>query len=596
MTPDPVHPTLLQCVANSLGVLLEDLPVKERVNKVLASIGSAVKADRAYIFENHEVDAQLVCSQRYEWTREGISAEIDNPSLQEIPYATITAPIYEDVSAGRVFARPVRDVPQPLRASLEAQGILSLALVPLIFNGKFEGFVGFDDCVRERVWDRDELDLLRAVAAGLASSIARDKTEQSMKVRADELARSRRVALSLMEDAQRAVAAAEEANRAKSSFLAMMSHEIRTPLNGVIGFAELLSAEDLTDPQRELVSTIRSCGDALLSLISDILDLSRIEAGKLDLSLVTCRPLDCLRDVVKAFEPAARAKGLRLAWSVEGSMPETIITDPKRLRQILFNLIGNAVKFTPEGHVSVSLGLVAKQGCPVLTARVCDSGIGMTPEEQNSIFAPFAQANPAIHRKFGGSGLGLSICKSLIDAMGGGITVESLPSQGTTFTMELPVSLPGDERNAEPATPQHGPGAVPRMRVLVVDDVPTNRRLTVSLLRRMGLDADTAADGREAVDKLLAGTFDVALMDVLMPICDGIEATREIRAVESTEAEGNHLWIIALTADAFEDNRRRCLDAGMDDFLTKPVRMDALQGALTRVPRNRRIANDSVDK
>ncbi|MDX2081617.1 MAG: ATP-binding protein [Terrimicrobiaceae bacterium] len=580
----PAHIDLLPAVADALSMLLEPGRFEDSVPRVLARIGVAAKVDRVYFFENHGDGDRLLCSQRFEWVREGISPQLANPSLQNMSYADVLPELFEAISKGRVFKGLVREIAEPMRASLEEQAILALAVVPVHVAGTFRGFIGFDDCTTERQWADTELDALRAVAAGLGGALVRARSETALEVRADELVKSRRVALSLMEDAQKAVREAEKANRAKSAFLAMMSHEIRTPLNGVIGFTDLLLSEPLSDEQREWVSTIRNCGDALLALISDILDLSRVESGRMEFEQLAFNPADCLRDVVASFAALVRSKGLTLDTRVEDDVPAAVIADPARLRQVLFNLLGNAVKFTEKGRVSVSLNYHSFNGNKgELVCAISDSGIGMSPAEVRSIFEAFGQAHSAIHRQYGGSGLGLAICRSLLEAMGGSISVRSAPGEGSTFTFRLPVR-PGQSAPipsiGHPTPRIEGPG-VP-LRVLAVDDVPANLQLVSRLLKRLGCEAVTAGDGDDAVECWRSGGFDVVLMDVLMPRRDGIEATREIRRIEAGHPGRSRTWIIALTADAFEENRRRCLAAGMDDFLTKPLRLDTLHAAIER--------------
>lgn len=578
---------LLWCVATCLGILIEPGDFLERMAEVLAQLGRTVEADRVYLFENHSEGGRLVCSQRAEWVREGVFPQLHNPHLQSLPYLPDLEEVYPDLGAGRAFASRVSALRSSLRESLENQDILSLALVPVFNKGDFQGFIGLDDCTTEREWNDSELNLLRAMAAGIGAASVRDRFARSMQARTEELRRSRRVALSLMEDAQRAVRAAEEASRAKSSFLAMMSHEIRTPLNGVIGFTDLLLEEPLTANQAEMVTTIQTCGNALLALISDILDLSKVEAGRIELDLTPWNPAAALQEVVQAFEPALRSKGLEIRCEVDASLPPTVLTDPKRLRQILANLLGNAIKFTDEGHIAIRLAASENSSGPLtLTGSVTDTGMGMTEAEQGVIFGAFSQAHAAIHSRFGGSGLGLAICRSLTQALGGSIRVESEIGKGTTFTFELPVnaapSVEESGRTDETVTPFLCGG----LRILVVDDIATNIKLATSILRRLGCTVETADNGLEAVTRAQGGNYDFIFMDVFMPGCDGVEATRRIREFEQSHPDRVPVRIIALTADAFPENRVRCLEAGMNDFLTKPLRPDAIKAALAREARS----------
>ncbi len=583
MMPENLPQRYLQAVADAMTVLIEPGGFAAATTRFLGCLGEAVGVARAYYFENDAGSNPMTCSQRCEWVREGVSRELHNPILQHMSYEDLFPGMLATLAAGTTFSMLVRNTDPLLREILEAQNVLSIALMPIHSHGEFIGFIGFDDCDTERIWKDEELESLRAAAAGLGSAIMRHKMEESMSARTEELTMSRRVALSLMEDAQKAVAASEQANTAKSAFLAMMSHEIRTPLNGVIGFTDLLLAENLPDHQEELVSTIRSCGNSLLGLISDILDLSKIESGRMDMEMLPCSLREGLREVLASFEPALRSKKLTLSSHVGDAVPEELVTDPKRVRQIFFNLVGNAIKFTSEGGVSVRIDSTATPGGRLLLdCEVSDTGIGIPAEEQQRIFEVFGQADPSIHRRFGGTGLGLAICRRLVEAMGGKISVESAPGKGTSFKFSLPAYRAQKSRQAEPFAPDLRPDGMRGARILAVDDVPTNLRLMTGILKKLGCEPATAADGRQAVQLAEESGFDVIFMDVLMPVCDGLEATRMIRKLEQENPARKPAYIIALTADAFAENKTRCLDAGMDEFLTKPLRMDLIRAAVQR--------------
>ncbi|MFZ4775497.1 MAG: ATP-binding protein [Terrimicrobiaceae bacterium] len=584
MNTDRHSPYLMQAVADALTILLEPGSFVSRTTNFLACLGSAVGVNRAYYFENNPGTLPMTCSQRCEWASEGVSRELHNPELQNLSYELVLPGTFATLSTGRTFSILTRNCESPLREMMVEQRILSMLLMPLHSHGEFIGFIGLDECRTERLWLEDEIESLRAAAAGLGSAILRQRIEESMAARTDELTRSRRAALSLMEDARKAVSAAEQANRAKSAFLAMMSHEIRTPLNGVIGFTDLLLSEDLPAHQNELVSTIRSCGNSLLGLISDILDLSKVESGRLDLEMLPCSPRECLREVMVSFEPALRAKKLSVSATVEESVPGEVITDPKRVRQILFNLIGNAIKFTSKGGITVRMGASSSPGnLLMLGCEISDTGIGIPEEEQQRIFEAFGQADSSIHRRFGGSGLGLTICRKLIDAMGGSISVRSEPGRGTSFQFTIPAYKIQGGPSSEPAADPLPEVDVRGLRILAVDDVPTNTRLMTGILRKMGCcEPATAPDGKEAVALAEATGFDIIFMDVLMPVCDGLEAARLIREMEKHTPGRRPAYIVALTADAFAENKTRCFEAGMDEFLTKPLRMDLIRAAIER--------------
>jgi len=577
------HPCLLGAVAESLSLLLGPEDFGSAMNKALRLLGEASETDRVYVFENHpSVDGgEILTSQRYEWVREGVSVQMENPLLQNLSYAAFPH-LLETLQAGRPYHGLARNFSEPERKILAPQQILSQAKMPISFEGQLWGYIGFDECHEERSWTEDELQTLRAAAVGIGGAIGRRKIEKSLQAQADELRRHRRVALSLTEDARRAEQEARASSQAKTIFLAMMSHEIRTPLNGVLGFTDLLLAENLTSEQNELAHTIRSCGDALFTLINDILDISRVEAGKLELNATRGSVEECAREVLASFDPQVREKKLTLSLSVAEGTP-SILVDMGRFRQVLFNLVGNAVKFTAEGRVDVSFWTEPMEGKNVrICGRVSDTGPGISPNEQAYIFEPFRQANTTVHRRFGGSGLGLAICQRLTQAMGGGISVSSEPGRGTAFSFFVIAEA------AEPIRPilEQKKSAVEGLpnpagvRVLIVDDVPANLALTASFLRRLGYSTDIASDGTEAVKRRLESFYDLIFMDVLMPELDGCEATQRIRQHEVSSKDRSH--IVALTADAMLENKARCLGAGMNDFITKPLRMEDIRMALKR--------------
>jgi signal transduction histidine kinase/ActR/RegA family two-component response regulator len=373
-------------------------------------------------------------------------------------------------------------------------------------------------------------------------------------------------------------AAADAGNRAKSAFLATMSHEIRTPLNGLIGSVDLLRDTGLSGEQLHHVQVIRECGDALLALIDDLLDISKLESGTIQLE---ARPFDVTTLVRGVFDVvAARAGAKGIALMVD--CPDIGMTsDPTRIRQVLLNLVGNAVKFTERGSVSVRARMLPGSGAggsTMIRFEVSDTGIGIAEDAQARLFRDFQQVDASITRRYGGTGLGLAISRRLVEAMGGSIGLSSQPGQGTTFWFQVPPRRSGAVRPAEPkpvfaARPATRPGP-PRM--LVVEDNPVNQKVATGLLARLGIAAEIAADGQEAVVRIAAKPFDLVLMDVQMPRLDGLEATRILRQ------HGATVIIVGLSANAFETDRQAGLDAGMDDFVTKPVTRRKLEDILER--------------
>jgi signal transduction histidine kinase/ActR/RegA family two-component response regulator len=365
--------------------------------------------------------------------------------------------------------------------------------------------------------------------------------------------------------------AADDANRAKGDFLAVMSHEIRTPLNAVMGFANLLAETKLDEGQRGYVATITDEGARLSSLINDILDLTKIEEGRLNLERVPFAPVETAHEVMRLLSARALEKQIELRFEAQIFSPLLVAGDPLRFRQILVNLVDNAIKFTPRGSVTLFLNWTAPTpgiGYGNLSVRVRDTGIGIAEEKRKKLFQMFVQADASTTRRFGGTGLGLAICQRLVALMGGDISVTSEPGKGSEFAFNLPTSpLALPEESAQTSSPS---AAIPahRPRVLVVDDMETNRFLLEVFLHRNGFEPELAAGGEEAIRLAMANTYDAILMDLHMPDLDGFTATRRIRASESL---GRRTPIIALTASITKGTREKCLAAGMDEHLTKPL-------------------------
>jgi len=428
----------------------------------------------------------------------------------------------------------------------------------------------------------------RPLSDGGVLGLYRDIT--TLKGREEALATAKEAAESARDAAEKERAEAEAANQAKSTFLATMSHEIRTPMNGVLGMMEVLDRQGLDAAQRRTVATMRDSAQALLRIIDDVLDFSKIEAGRLELESTVFSLSGLIDGVLSTFQGQAAGKGLMLTGAVEPRSDDTLIGDPTRVRQILFNLLGNALKFTERGGITVRGSTSPLGGGRTrVTLIVEDTGIGIDEEARKRLFQPFAQADSSTTRKFGGTGLGLSITRRLAQLMDGDITAESTVGRGSTFTVRL--IFDAAPQGALFASTQHSQVTGGRLRlargaespvVLVVDDHPVNQEVLVRQLELLGVATDTAVDGEEALEAWLSKSYAAVLADIHMPKMDGYELARRIREIEAQRHDHTRTPLVAVTANAMKGEEERCLAAGMDAYLVKPVSIDLLRATLVR--------------
>jgi signal transduction histidine kinase len=417
--------------------------------------------------------------------------------------------------------------------------------------------------------------------AGAVDYVAKpfNKNELLARVKIQiELKRSR-------EELMEAKRAAEEALKYKSEFLANMSHEIRTPINGIIGMSEFLANTPLEDKQEEFLRIIRSSANSLLNLINDILDFSKFEAGKIELEKIHFNLYEHIEDTVKSMLFKAEEKNLRFLRSISPEVPQFVEGDPTRLRQILLNLISNAIKFTDEGSITANISMEEKTGETALVKfEIIDTGIGIGADGVNRLFKSFSQVDASTTRQYGGTGLGLVISKSLTELMGGKIGVESEPGKGSTFWFTARLKLSKAENVAKPAEKnENGENKeIGNLRILLAEDNLVNQKVASIHLEKLGHKVDVAGNGVMAVEAYKKSDYDMIFMDIQMPEADGFEATGMIRNYEKENNILRHVPIIAMTANAMKGDKEKCIAAGMDDYISKPFTASALQKILIK--------------
>ena len=530
--------------------------------------------------------------------------------LAEGPTGTcirLNRPVINDDFAASLGASPWPELAQrygfrasasfPLRRQGKVLGAFTLyAFEPNAFDAEQVGLLESLSSDISYALDAIDQEHLR-VRAEEALSKSRDDLAEKVRVRTAELTQAKEelevaneeLLVELEEhrkletDLIKAKEAAEAAGEAKTSFLANMSHELRTPMNAVIGFTSLLLEDSLDKVQRDCVEGIRNGGEALLAIINDILDFSRLEKEKLDLEHQPLSLKHCIDESLDQVEAQACQKGLNLAYTINYGNPDVIIGDPGRLRQILVNLLSNAIKFTDQGDVSVSVSSKAATGNKhQILFTVKDTGIGIPPDKMDRLFEPFGQLEPTISRKRDGVGLGLAISRNLVEQMGGKIWAESVPGQGSTFSFTILAEvLPGkslDAKYVDKDTAFESLSGEKPLSILVAEDNPSNQRVLVEMLKRMGYRPDAVADGREVLQALELRHYDLVLMDIRMPEMDGITVTQVIHKLWPE----NRPKIVAITAYAMPGDQQMCLVAGMDDYLSKPVKKGELAAILKK--------------
>ncbi|ULQ58760.1 response regulator [Brucepastera parasyntrophica] len=521
------------------------------LQKCMEMMATTVGVDRMYIWKNHNKDGQLCCTQLFEWS-EGAEPQQGTEYTTDVPYVKIPGWI-DTLPFGQCINGLVKNLSRKEQEHLLPQGIVSILVVPVFLQDKFWGFVGFDDCHTEREFSEGEETILRSGSLLIANALLRNEMTQN-------LVQAREEALS--------------STRAKGDFLAKMSHEIRTPINAITGMAAIARKSGDMDRINDCLDKIDAASNQLLGLINDILDMSKIEAGKLELAHEPFNLIAAIYNIKSIIGVRAAEKKQDLIVNIAPDVPDVVVGDDMRLTQVLINLLSNAVKFTPEqGEIKLTLSRIdTRDAWDELEVSVRDNGIGISSGQLEHLFNAFEQADRGTARRFGGTGLGLAITKSIIELMDGEISVESTPGEGSCFTLRFRIErgstdmLNPRQEEKEAAVYQFG-----GYTALLAEDMAINREIVIALLEDTGIEVECAENGQLALDLFEANPerYDIIFMDIHMPILDGYTASEKIRKLDNSHART--VPIIAMTANAFSEDVERCKKAGMNEHIAKPI-------------------------
>lgn len=543
---------ILSAVAKSTGILLDSVDYMDAISKCFKLLGEATDVNRVYLFENSYKENERYTSQKIEWNADTSAPQIDNPELQDLSFEDIKSFI-EPLENGKAYYGKISDFDDDVRAILEAQEILSLVVMPVMVNNTFWGFVGFDECKYERDWSEVEYSILMSFNASLERAIEKQLMESAL---------------------QESRKKAEAANIAKSQFLANMSHEIRTPINGVMGMLSLLDYTNLTQEQASYIKEAKNASEILLYLINDILDISKIEAGKMTLEKMSFDLRAMLEDTVSVFMPKASEKRLDLNLFIKANVPNFVVGDPAKLRQVINNLLSNAFKFTKQGEINIDVDIedVIFKEKVKLKFTITDTGIGMNSEVKNRIFTPFIQGDDSTTRKYGGTGLGLAISSELVHLMEGEFRVESEENEGSTFEFTATFEETMDENLSG-----NKYKCMENTNILVVDDNDTNRNIVRCYLEEFGVNVFEASGGEKAIALLLTKQaigekMDLVISDYKMPNMSGMELVSTIRSIPSLK----DIKFILLTSVTQKGDAHKAKSEGFHAYLTKPIKKNDL--------------------
>ncbi len=571
--------TLLSSLAMAVRTLLAGLEdFDSSVIEAFRIVAEAAGIDRIVIFQN-DIDetntGSWTTTMRYRWSRT-LGAAKSLPEYARLPFAPVYNRWLRELSRGVTLCGEVKDFEPQERPMLEKAGFGSLLVAPMFIGARFWGMMFFDSPAG-REWSSSDRGIMRMVADCVGLAFQRTQVHEQLN--------------KTLSHAEAMAEEARKANQAKTDFLASMSHEIRTPLNGVVGYCNLMRNTQLTPRQSELLHGIDRSTEMLLALINDILDLSKISAGLFTLDNVAFCPALAVEDVIAALGPKAAEKGLGITFECEPKLRQVYMGDERRLKQILLNLVGNAIKFTEKGGVHIRAGVFP--GKPGEAARldfsVRDTGIGISCENQTKLFRPFSQAENDIGRRYGGTGLGLAICRQLAGLMGGNIGVDSIPGRGSEFYFHILCQPSRESLESRDSSARNWPsGHVEPGRplsIVIADDNIINQEVMSLYIGELGYTAKVVSNGAEALHAVMDEQVDLVLMDIRMPGMDGIEATQAIREWEARymPKERRPVRIVALTADAVKSDSEKCLAIGMDDYLCKPVDPDQIEAVIHRL-------------